>query len=93
MIRPKSKKERLMMDIDLEFREACAWRRCDQCNHTGYQGRLGTYELLITSTTFRQMIMERANPPMHASPRRVWPVWRPMRDDGWKKVLAGPDNG
>lgn len=29
---------------------------CDKCNHTGYQGRLGLYELVILDDHIRQMI-------------------------------------
>jgi len=33
---------------------------CDQCNHTGYKGRKGIYELLHISDPIRELINQRA---------------------------------
>jgi type IV pilus assembly protein PilB len=35
-------------------------RGCDRCNRTGYQGRLGIYELLVMSPELRSMLLEQA---------------------------------
>lgn len=34
---------------------------CDACNHTGYKGRLGIYELVTVDDTLRRMIQEGAS--------------------------------
>lgn len=34
---------------------------CDNCNHTGYQGRLGIYELAVIDDTLRRMIQDGAS--------------------------------
>ncbi len=33
---------------------------CARCNHTGYEGRLGIYELLVVDETFRQLVHDDA---------------------------------
>lgn len=81
-------KERLAMKIDWSKVEVFHGRGCDNCNHTGYSGRVGVYELMLMNDELRQMIM-------HGSP--VGPLRRKarlegmttMREDGWKKVLNG----
>ncbi len=37
---------------------------CDECNHTGYRGRTGVYELLVVDDAMRRLIHDRA--PEHA---------------------------
>ena len=34
---------------------------CEQCQHTGYKGRLGIYELIDVSESIREMVMRRAS--------------------------------
>ncbi|MDP1995561.1 MAG: hypothetical protein Q8J90_00025, partial [Gallionella sp.] len=34
---------------------------CDKCGHTGYQGRVGIYELLLTTDQIRAQIHNRAS--------------------------------
>lgn len=34
---------------------------CEQCQHTGYKGRLGIYELIDVSESIREMVMQRAS--------------------------------
>ena len=33
---------------------------CDECNNTGYKGRVGLYELMIASQAIKKLIIERA---------------------------------
>lgn len=35
-------------------------RGCDNCNNTGYKGRIGLFELMVMNDTLRDMIMENA---------------------------------
>jgi hypothetical protein len=50
--------ERLGFKVDLADAQLYHGAGCDNCNHTGHQGRLGAYELLITTDRIRQMIMK-----------------------------------
>ena len=34
---------------------------CDQCNHTGYRGRIGIYEVMPVTDRLRRLIVQRAN--------------------------------
>ena len=40
---------------------------CNLCNHTGYQGRIGVYELLVVSDAIRSLVVEKAT---HSQIRR-----------------------
>ncbi|MCA9187043.1 MAG: Flp pilus assembly complex ATPase component TadA, partial [Planctomycetales bacterium] len=63
-------------------------RGCRTCRNVGYSGRLGIYELLITTEEVRALANERAS---------TWEIkkaasaggMKTLRDDGWAKVLAG----
>ena len=61
---------------------------CRACRQVGYRGRQGLFELLVSSQEIRQIVHERAT---------AWAIrkmaleqgMRPLRQDGWLKVLAG----
>jgi general secretion pathway protein E len=60
---------------------------CDQCQHTGYRGRTGIYELISIDDTMRQLIHDRASEQeMAGYARRRAPG---IREDGREKILAG----
>jgi general secretion pathway protein E len=60
---------------------------CDQCQHTGYRGRTGIYELVSIDDTMRQLIHDRASEQeMSGYARRRSPG---IREDGREKILAG----
>jgi general secretion pathway protein E len=62
-------------------------RGCDQCQHTGFRGRMGIYELVLVDDTLRQLIHDRASEQaMTAHARQIGPG---IRDDGRDKVLNG----
>lgn len=50
-------KESFGMGSDLQIFESVG---CDECNHTGYDGRLALHELLVTSNQIKKLIHERA---------------------------------
>ncbi len=63
-------------------------RGCEHCNHTGYQGRCGIYELFLVDEPIRQLILSRAD----AMTLRQTAQQRGMRtliEDGWDKVAQG----
>ncbi len=61
---------------------------CRECRHTGYSGRLGIYELMVTDNDIRQLAHDRAS---------TWALkkmaaekgMRGLRDDGWLKAIHG----
>jgi len=61
---------------------------CPNCRNTGFRGRTGLYELMITNDQISQMIIDRA--PLHeiiATARKSG--LRLLREDGWDKVRRG----
>jgi general secretion pathway protein E/type IV pilus assembly protein PilB len=61
---------------------------CRTCHQTGYRGRSGIYELMVTGDTIREMCVQRLN----ASAIRNQALKEGMitlRQDGWRKVLQG----
>ena len=61
---------------------------CRACRHVGYLGRVGIFELLVSSDRTRQLAHDRAT---------AWEIRRvaleegmtTLRQDGWRKVLSG----
>jgi len=60
---------------------------CDACQHSGYRGRTGVYELVLIDDTMRQLIHDQVSEQELAgyARRRT----QGIRDDGKAKVLAG----
>ena len=61
---------------------------CRDCRQVGYSGRIGIYELLVTTDRVRQLAHDRAS---------TWEIRKAgiedgmmtLRQDGWRKVLSG----
>jgi general secretion pathway protein E/type IV pilus assembly protein PilB len=61
---------------------------CNHCRQVGYSGRIGIYELLITTEDVRQLAHDRAS---------TWKIKQAgmkhgmvtLREDGWRKALGG----
>ena len=85
---PELEISRLGFPVDFDKVEVMKGAGCDSCNDTGYQGRLGVYELLVTSDTMRQMIMEGAASGALRRTARLEGM-STLREDAWKKVLSG----
>ena len=61
---------------------------CDQCGHTGYESRLGIFEMVDVDDDLRQVIT--SNPDANAlMAQALRSGMRPLKSDGWSKVLAG----
>jgi len=61
---------------------------CRQCRGTGYVGRMGIFELLVTDSGVRQLCIDRASSSeikAHAMQRGLIT----LRQDGWNKVAQG----
>ncbi len=61
---------------------------CRDCRGTGYAGRLGIYELLVTTDEVRQLAHDRSS-SWKMKQAAVRGGMLTLRDDGWRKVLAG----
>ena len=61
---------------------------CAACQGTGYQGRMGIFEIFLVHDGIRSMIYDNVTASrLHAQARRDG--MRTMREDGIRKVLAG----
>ena len=54
----------------------------------GYRGRVGLYELLVTTEEIRQLSHDRAS-SWAIEQAAVRSGMRTLREDGWRKVLTG----
>ncbi len=61
---------------------------CDRCNHTGYQGRVGIFELLEMEDNIRDLIMKNAN-AKEIQKQAVLNGMSTMLEDGVRKALEG----
>lgn len=61
---------------------------CRECRQVGYRGRVGLYELLVTTEEIRQLSHERVS-SWAIQEAAVRQGMRTLRDDGWVKVLDG----
>jgi len=61
---------------------------CRVCRRVGYRGRLGLFELLLTTEEIRQLAHDRASTWAIAKAAEAQGM-RTLRQDGWTKVLSG----
>jgi general secretion pathway protein E/type IV pilus assembly protein PilB len=61
---------------------------CKACRHVGYKGRVGLFELLVSTRRIRQLAHDRAS-SWAIQQAAVEEGMRLLRQDGWEKVLAG----
>ena len=61
---------------------------CEHCDRTGYQGRIGLYELLVTDPAAKRLIQSRA-PVSEVKSVAMTAGMRTLRQDGIEKVLQG----
>ncbi|HWE24655.1 MAG TPA: type II secretion system ATPase GspE [Myxococcales bacterium] len=61
---------------------------CDACNHTGYRGRTGIYEIMLVDDTIRELAVKKVD---SGSIKRaaVQKGMRTLMEDGGRKVLRG----
>jgi type II secretory ATPase GspE/PulE/Tfp pilus assembly ATPase PilB-like protein len=63
-------------------------RGCALCRDTGYRGRVGLFELLVTSDALKDATVKGASrAELRALAEREG--MRPLRADGWQKIEAG----
>ena len=61
---------------------------CDTCNHTGYKGRKGIYELLDITDPIRELINQRA-PSVVLKQKAVEIGMMTLREDGLRSIYDG----
>ncbi len=61
---------------------------CDACGGRGYQGRTGIYELLVSSESLQQLVIDRAAASAIGAQARAEGMV-PLREYGWGQALAG----
>lgn len=66
------------------------WRGtgCRSCRNSGYRGRTGIHELLVTGENIKDLVVQRTNAGVirHEGMKHGMIT---LRQDGWRKVLAG----
>ena len=72
----------------LEDRVLYRARGCRTCRQVGYSGRAGLYELMVTTEPVRTLANERCS-TWEIKQAAMKDGMRTLRDDGWRKVLAG----
>jgi type II secretory ATPase GspE/PulE/Tfp pilus assembly ATPase PilB-like protein len=61
---------------------------CEQCDRTGYQGRIGLYELLLADAAIKRLLQNRS-PVADVKIAAIENGMRTLRQDGIEKVLQG----
>jgi type II secretion system protein E len=61
---------------------------CRACRDVGYRGRLGIFELLVTTESIRRLAHDRSS-TWEIKQAAVRDGMRTLRQDGWVKVLTG----
>jgi type II secretion system protein E len=61
---------------------------CRECRQVGYIGRVGIFELLVTTDKIRQLSHDRAG-TWRIEQEAIAEGMRTLRTDGWRKVLDG----
>ncbi len=61
---------------------------CEQCRQTGYRGRRALVEICTVSSRLQEMITSR-QPGTALRPVAIAEGMVPLRQDGWRKVIAG----
>ena len=61
---------------------------CEACNHTGYRGRLGIFELMLVDDPIRELINQNVDAKT-IKRKAVEGGLVALRADGARKVLAG----
>ncbi|HXG13170.1 MAG TPA: type II secretion system ATPase GspE [Gemmataceae bacterium] len=61
---------------------------CRACRQTGFRGRTGIFELMVTSDSIRELVVQRANAAAIRN-QALKEGMITLRQDGWRKVLMG----
>ena len=64
-------------------------RGCETCRQTGFKGRVGLYEILVSSPELREMIARRATVGQMREYAVAKQGMRTMLQDGYEKIFSG----
>ena len=76
------------LDREGEFVDVYRGRGCEACAHTGFESRRGIFELLDVDDDMRRVITTSPDSTVLKAQAEKNGM-RPLRDDGWSKVLSG----
>ena len=71
-----------------EFIEIQRGKGCQSCDYTGYESRLGIFELLDIDEDMRRLMVTKSDSTVLKA-QAVRSGMRTLKDDGWLKVLSG----
>ncbi len=74
--------------VEIGEKEFYYGKGCDDCNQSGYRGRLGLFEMLRISDGLRDLISERA-PALVLRQKALEEGMRTLRDDGLRNIFDG----
>lgn len=80
--------EKVLGEKNLEELTVFKGKGCDVCQHTGYTGRIGVFEVLEMDKEIRELIMQRADAGQIQA-KAIEKNMTTMLEDGMKKVLSG----
>jgi len=72
-------------DIDITLYHA---RGCDQCNHSGYRGRISVMELLKMDADMDELVARRAT-RSELQKLALSKGFKPLSEDGMRRVMEG----
>ena len=73
---------------DLEGRKLYRGRGCEYCNHSGYKGRMGLFEIMILDDDMRELIMKQASTQLLRNESRKRGM-RTLRQSGLMALYDG----
>ena len=73
---------------DVGDKELYYGRGCDQCNSTGYRGRIGIYEIMMLDDEIRDLIMNNASTNVLRNAARKNGM-RTLRENGLAVIFDG----
>ena len=73
------------LDPDLRFYRP---RGCEKCRNTGFRGRIGIYELLVTNDEIRQLATQKVSSQL-IKQAAIRAGMQTLRQDGWRKAIEG----
>ena len=62
---------------------------CRACHQTGYRGRIGIFELMVTGDTIRELCVQRVNAAVIRN-QALKEGMLTLRQDGWRRVGEVP---
>lgn len=63
-------------------------RGCERCDYSGYESRLGIFELLDVDEEMRRLMVTKSDSNVLKA-QALKSGMRSLKDDGWSKILAG----